>query len=84
MVSELAVENAKNIKTVILEGLDENIISHNEFIAMCADDKDPVRFYFNFKVHNAHAHNQPPQPRVGGGDNRASKQSSFTHVTTNT
>ena len=64
MVSELAVENAKkNIQTVIQEGLDQNIISQNEFIAMCADDKDPAHFYCNFKVHKAHVHKQHPPPR---------------------
>ena len=63
-MNELAVENAKRkIKAVIQEGLDQNIISQSEFLAMSADDKDPARFYCNFKVHKEHAHKQPPPPR---------------------
>ena len=64
IVNEIAVGNAKRvIRSTIKEGLDKNIISQSEYIAMNADDKDPARLYCNFKVHKEHAHKQPPSPR---------------------
>ena len=43
--------------------LNNNAITRQEFNAMCADDKNPGRFYANFKVHKAHTHMKAPPVR---------------------
>jgi hypothetical protein len=63
-VDELEVEISKaNIKNVLEEMLKKEIISKQEFDAMLADDKNPGRFYSNFKVHKTHVHRRAPPVR---------------------
>ena len=51
-VDAMTVEKAKhNIKVVLEEALEKGVISKTEFDAMSADEKEPGRFYSNFKVH---------------------------------
>ena len=66
---EFTLERAKkNIKDTLNEALDENIITKEEFKAMDPDDKNPSKFYCNFKVHKAHNHKEtpPPRPTISG------------------
>ncbi len=63
-VDDLAVDRAKHkIKQVLEEGLEQGIISKNEFDAMIADEKMPGRFYCNFKVHKPEI---PVRPILSG------------------
>ena len=64
-VGELEVEISKaKIKKVLEEMLEKEIISKKEFDAMLADDKNPGRFYSNFKVHKPHAHRKVSPVRL--------------------
>ncbi len=54
-VDALEVERSKvQIENTLLEALKNNVISQDEFHAMNAKDKEPSRFYCNFKVHKKH------------------------------
>jgi len=63
-VDALEVERSKaQIENTLLEALKDNIISQDEFHAMNPKDKEPGRFYCNFKVHKKHEHGQTPPER---------------------
>ena len=60
-VDALEVQRSKaHIEYSLLEALKNNIISQDEFYSMNANDKEPSRFYCNFKVHKKHEHGQTP------------------------
>ena len=60
----LEIDVAKdNIVKVLEEGLDNNIISQDEFDAMDPRDKDPAKFYAMFKVHKKHQEGKAPPER---------------------
>ena len=61
--SQLAVAKLK-IMNLLEYGLNENIITNQEFEAMNPTDKDPAKFYQIFKIHKQHEPNRPPPPRV--------------------
>ena len=66
-VNDIELEQAKkNIRNILLEALENEIISKSEFNAMIADDKNTGRFYCNFKVHKEHEHIPPPRPITSG------------------
>ena len=64
-VIDIAFQEAKDkILIIIEEGLDNKIISKEEYTAMKADDKNPAKFYCNFKVHKEHDDLEVPPPRL--------------------
>ena len=63
-VDEFEVERSKNkIDTLLKEALENKTISSDEYIGMVAADKEPGRFYCNFKVHKQHSSNEIPPER---------------------
>ena len=59
-----ALERAKKLITNVLkEGVDNNIISLEEYKAMDPGDKNPSKFYSTFKVHKKHNHGEAPPNR---------------------
>ena len=63
-VNELEIETTKEkIRSLLKQGLDNDIISKSEFEEMSPDDKGPGRFYCNFKVHKQHAYKEAPPVR---------------------
>ena len=51
-VNEFALEEAKTrIEAILRDALEEKIITKSEYTAMNPSDKDPSKFYFNFKEH---------------------------------
>ena len=67
----LEIERAKSkIHVTLKDALDKEIISKEEYIAMLADDKEPARFYCNFKVHKPHKPNTvpPERPIISGSE----------------
>jgi hypothetical protein len=63
-VKDTALEEAKQkIKDVLQEGLDNEILSKEEFQAMNPEDKNPAKFYCNFKIHKKHNVMEAPPPR---------------------
>ena len=63
-IPEFRIERAKtNIKHIIQEGLRQEILSIQEFQEMDPSDKEPARFYSNFKVHKKHTPMTAPPPR---------------------
>ena len=63
-VDEFEVERSKNkIDTLLKQALEDETISQDESIGMTAADKEPGRFYCNFKVHKQHNHNEKPPER---------------------
>ena len=66
-VDDIALDQAKKeIKDVLDEAIEDNIISKKEYNAMIAEDKNPGRFYCNLKVHKEHEHIPPPRPLISG------------------
>ena len=64
-ISVLQIEKAKEeIKKLIDEGLNNNIINQQEYNAINAEDKDLARCYCNFKVHKDYEHKKAPKPRA--------------------
>lgn len=53
----------RKIKEAIDEGLDKKYITKEEHKAMAGKDKEPAKFYINFKVHKDHKPNEAPLPR---------------------
>ena len=51
------------IKSVLKEAYENNIITDGEFKAMDPEDTDPARFYCNFKVHKEHQPGTVPSVR---------------------
>ena len=63
-VSETDLEHAKNkLQIIIDEGYDNEILSKEEYQAMCPEGKKPGKFYCNFKVHKEHEHGKAPPVR---------------------
>ena len=63
-VEAYKVDEAKSkIETTLKDMLNSNIITRQEFNAMCPKDKVPGRFYANFKVHKAHTPMKSPPVR---------------------
>ena len=63
-VEEIELERTKSkIRNIVQEGLDNQILSKEEFEAMIADDKDAAKFYCTFKVHKKHEPMTAPPPR---------------------
>lgn len=59
------IDTAKTeIKKLIDEGLNNNIITQEEHNAINPDEKDIARFYCNFKVHKEYEHKTAPPPRA--------------------
>ena len=51
------------IKLVLEEGLDNNILTKEEFSAMNPEDKTPGKFYCTYKVHKKHSEGSIPPER---------------------
>ena len=51
------------IKKVLKEGLNRNMISQEEYIAMNPEDGNPAKFYCNFKIQKDHTINKAPPQR---------------------
>ena len=63
-VDDSALQVAKDkILLILEEGLNNKIISKEEYIAMKTDDKKAAKFYCNFKVHKEHEAMETPPPR---------------------
>ena len=56
-------EGKQQIKSLLQEGLDNNIITKEQFLEMDPDAKNPAHFYCLFKVHKEHARMSPPPVR---------------------
>ena len=86
-VDALEVKRSKaQIENTLLEALENNFISEDEYHAMNPKDKEPSRFYCNFKVHKKHEHGQTHPERSiisGSGSLREAislkKQSKYGH-----
>ena len=64
-MNDFQIEKAKDALTRLLdEGLDNKIISQEEFNVMNPGDNDLARFYCNFKVHKKYEHKKAPPPRA--------------------
>ena len=58
-------EAKQNIEIIVREGLDNEILSRDEFEAMMpAENISPGRFYANFKVHKEYEHGTAPPERA--------------------
>ena len=54
---EFALERAKkHIQDTLKEASEDNIITKEEYKAMDPEEKNPSKFYCNFKVHKKHNH----------------------------
>ena len=63
-MDELEVARAKKkINNDLDKGLEDKIITKKEYDAMIANDKNPGKFYANFKVHKPHKHKETPPVR---------------------
>ena len=63
-VNEIELDRTKSmIRSIVQEGLDDRILSKEEYEAMIADDKDAAKFYCTFKVHKKHEPMTAPPPR---------------------
>ena len=63
-VNDIELEMSKTkIRNLVQEGLDNEILSKEEYDAMLADDKDAAKFYCTFKVHKNHEPMTAPPPR---------------------
>ena len=56
----------KKIKYVLDGALKKEIISKSEDNSMIAEDKEPERFYCNFKIHKPHEKILPPRLLISG------------------
>ena len=68
-VDDFALQRSKNqIKEFLQKGLDQKILTHEEFSAMDPSDMNLAKFYANFKVHKPHLKNTAPplRPIVSG------------------
>ena len=63
-VNDIELEmNKSKIRNLVQEGLDNKILSKDEYDAMLADDKEAAKFYCTFKVHKNHEPMTAPPPR---------------------
>ena len=79
-VNEIELEMTKSkIRNIVQEGLDNKILSKEEYNAMIADDKDAAKFYCNFKVHKKHEPMTapPPRPIVSGSGSMTENIAAF-------
>ena len=68
-VNDIAIEEAKMaIRNIIDDALEKQIITKEEHKAMSAEEKNPGKFYCNFKVHKPHETLPPPRPIISGSD----------------
>ena len=69
------------IKEALDEGLKEGYIDKEEYKSMEAKNKDPAKFYINFKVHKEHEANTapPPRPIVSGSGSMCENLGKFVH-----
>ena len=68
-VNEIELEMSKTkIRHLVQEGLENEILSKEEYEAMIADDNESAKFYCTFKVHKPHEPMTalPPRPVVSG------------------
>ena len=64
---EFALERAKkHILNVLKEGLEQEIITKEEYTAMDPSDKNASKFYCNLKTHKPHEDTPPVRPIVSG------------------
>ena len=63
-VEDIELEVAKTkIQSVLQEGLDNKIITQEEFKQMDPSDNNPAKFYCNFKIHKQHIPMKAPPVR---------------------
>ena len=63
-VDNMDLEYTKvKIRNLVQEGLDNDILSKEEYTAMLADEKEAAKFYCTFKVHKKHEPMTAPPPR---------------------
>ena len=53
---DIFIEAKHKIKQFVEEGLDNEIITKQEYEARCPESKQLSKFYCNFKVHKPHEH----------------------------
>ena len=79
-VNEIELEMSKTkIQNLVKEGLENEILSKEEYEAMIADDKQAAKFYCTFKVHKPHEPMTapPPRPIVSGSGSVTEKIAAF-------
>ena len=63
-VDGLEVERTKTkIETILKDAIQNSIKTKDEYEGMIANDKEPGRFYCNFKIHKQHETNKAPPER---------------------
>ena len=63
-VDAIELERTKSeIRHLVYEGIENDILTKEESDAMIADDKDAAKFYCTFKVHKKHEPMTAPPPR---------------------
>lgn len=63
-VNKATLEEASSkIKLLLDEGFDNQLLSKQEYEAMCPEGKNASKFYCNFKVHKEHEHGEIPPVR---------------------
>jgi hypothetical protein len=67
------------IQLLIEEGYNNNIITKDEYEAMCPEGKHPSKFYCNFKIHKPHEHGTAPpvRPIISGSGSIAENLSKY-------
>ena len=68
-MDNLELERAKlRIRKTLEEALTDRIITNEKFAAMNPDNKNPGKFYCNFKIHKPHTPmtTPPPRPIISG------------------
>ena len=63
--------------SLLQSGYDNEIISKDEFEAMCPDSKTASKFYCNFQIHKPHNHIPPVRPNVSGSGSILENPSKF-------
>ena len=77
-VTNVVLEDAKNqIFKLLQSGLDNEIISKQEYEAMCPQGKTPSKFYCNFKIHKPHNHIPPVRAIISGSGSFLENPSKF-------
>ena len=79
-VDDIMTQKAIGEITAVLDkGLQDEIITQNEFNSMDPNDKDLARFYCNFKVHKTYEAKTapPPRPIVSGSGSMTENVSLF-------
>ena len=77
-VTETVLKDAKDkIMKVLQSGYNNEIITKQEYEAMCPESKTPSKFYCNFKVHKPHTHIPPVRPIISGSGSILENPSKF-------